>query len=60
MPPMRCANCKSYITEQELALRKPPAHPWRLTPEGERRLQAAGAGAQDPRCPECGQPTLVR
>lgn len=57
---LRCANCKSYINEQELQLRKPPLHPWRLTADGERwAAELAARGGDHPACPECGNRTLL-
>ena len=58
--PLRCANCKSYITPQELELRKPPGHPWRLTDEGARVAhENEQRGGPNPQCPECGNRTFI-
>jgi hypothetical protein len=57
---IRCGNCKGYITQDELAMRKPPMHPWRLTADGERVAQENTArGGTNPQCPECGNRTLI-
>lgn len=54
-----CKNCGGYFTERELQLRKPPVHPWTLTPVGQRMLaQNTERGANLP-CPKCGQNTLA-
>ncbi|GEM_PF-2576793 len=59
--PFRCANCKSFITQQELDMRKPPGHPWRLTADGARVLAENEArGGDNPQCTECGNRTLVK
>jgi hypothetical protein len=53
-----CKNCGGYFTSDELKHRKPPAHPWPLTPVGARSLaNNAASGANFP-CPACGQNTL--
>jgi hypothetical protein len=58
--PLRCANCKSYITQQELDLRKPPLHPWRLTDDGARVAhENEQRGGSNPQCPECGNRTFI-
>lgn len=42
-------------------MRKPPLHPWKLTPDGERVLRENEArGGDNPPCPECGHRTLTR
>jgi len=52
----RCGNCRSYITVDELQTRRPPPHPWPLTPDGARALAENEArGGDNPQCPECGQ-----
>lgn len=57
---LRCGNCKSYITQQELEMRKPPAHPWRLTDDGARIAKDNETrGGVNPQCPECGNRTFV-
>lgn len=57
---LRCVNCRSFITQQELAMRKPPGHPWKLTADGERVLRENEArGGDNPQCPECGHRTLI-
>jgi DNA-directed RNA polymerase subunit RPC12/RpoP len=59
--PFRCANCGGYITQQELDLRKPPVHPWRLTANGARvAAENETRGGDNPQCTECGNRTLVR
>jgi len=58
---LRCGNCKSFITAQELAMRKPPLHPWKLTPDGERTARENEArGGENPQCPECGHRALIQ
>ncbi|MBL0219344.1 MAG: hypothetical protein IPQ07_36430 [Myxococcales bacterium] len=58
--PLRCGNCKSYITQQELEMRKPPGHPWPLTEDGARILRDnEQRGGPNPQCPECGNRTFV-
>ena len=57
---LRCANCKGYITQQELEMRRPPAHPWRLTEDGARAAQQNETrGGPNPQCPECGQRAFI-
>lgn len=56
---LRCGNCKGYITQQELEHRKPPAHPWRLTADGERIARENEALEYNPQCPECGHRTFM-
>ena len=59
--PLRCANCKSFITLQELEMRKPPMHPWKLTADGARVLADNEArGGDNPQCTECGNRTLIK
>jgi len=41
-------------------MRKPPVHPWRLTPEGARWTAELDArGGDRPQCPECGAKALL-
>lgn len=57
---MRCANCTGYFLEDELAMRKPPRHPWKLTPAGAQAVAANQQPGGDLRpCPECGHPALT-
>lgn len=57
---IKCANCNGYFLADELAMRKPPRHPWRLTPPGEQALAANQQPGGDLRqCPECGNQTLI-
>lgn len=57
---IKCGNCNGYFLADELALRKPPRHPWRLTAAGEQALARNQQPGGDPRaCPECGNVTLI-
>ena len=59
MPAIVCKNCGGYFTEDELAKRKPPVHPWTLTATGERILAENRESGQDQfLCPNCGRGTL--
>ena len=57
--PIGCKNCGGYFTRQEVATRKPPAYPWKLTANGERVLAENRATGEDQYlCPSCGCGTL--
>lgn len=57
---IKCGNCGGYFLADELAMRKPPRHPWRLTAQGEQALANNQQPGGDPRpCPECGNQTLI-
>ncbi len=59
--PFRCANCKSFITQQELDMRKPPVHTWQLTADGARvAAENEARGGANPQCTQCGHRTLLR
>ena len=54
-----CKNCGGHFSGAEVLKRKPPVHPWPLTPVGERVLgENAAAGTPGAQCPNCGQRTL--
>ncbi len=53
-----CKNCGGCFNERELAMLKPPKHPWGLTRVGERALaRNTESGANAP-CPKCGHNPL--
>jgi len=55
----RCKNCGGCFTDAEMSQRRPPIHPWQLTPVGQRVAAENQAMGGDPRpCPECGNRTL--
>jgi ribosomal protein S27AE len=57
---IKCGNCGGYFLADELAMRKPPRHPWRLTAQGEQALAKNQQPGGDHRpCPECGNQTLI-
>lgn len=54
-----CKNCGSHFTADEMRLRRPPLHPWKLTPAGQRvALENERAGGDPRPCPVCGCKTL--
>lgn len=53
-----CKNCGSYFTGPEMAKRKPPLYPWKLTEAGARVLEQNLAGGEQRPCPTCGHRTL--
>jgi len=54
-----CKNCGAHFTTDEIMRRKPPMHPWPLTPVGQRILDENVARGDDQwACPECGRKTL--
>lgn len=54
-----CKNCGGFYTGLEMAQRKPPLYPWKLTEVGARVLAENLAGGEQRPCPNCGQRTLV-
>ncbi len=49
-----CKNCGTHFTEHEMATRRPPMHPWQLTPVGARVLQENETAGDRRPCPQCG------
>jgi hypothetical protein len=53
-----CRNCAGYFTPLEMATRRPPMHPWQLTPGGLRASRENEASGDQRQCPVCGCRTL--